>query len=113
MIDMKRFLSTIILILLATPVLAAGPYLVCDPQPNIDYYIVTGLPAPIDGSRITPDASGVYGFKLDITTLPVGGPYTARAKACITTWGCSDDSLPFVFSRPASPSLPANIKLVP
>lgn len=89
----------------------AAPFLVCDPQANVDYYVITGLPAPIDGSRVIPDQTGTFGFRLDLGTLPVGGPYTVRAKACNTVWGCSADSSPFVFSRPAQLGVPVGTRL--
>lgn len=112
---MKR--STSISYLLATlflmwPLSAiAAPFLVCDPQADVDYYVVTGLPAPIDGSHVAPDSTGTFGFKLDLGTLPVGGPYAIKAKACNNAWGCSADSLPFVFTRPAALTTPADVRL--
>lgn len=101
---------------MAAPAFAA-PYLVCDPQPGqgVEWYVVTGLPTQIDGSRISPDATGTYGFKLDLAACPAG-TYTVRAKACKqdTTWGeaCSVDSLPFDFDRPTPPISPQNQRLV-
>jgi hypothetical protein len=95
----------------------AAPFLVCDPQPGqgVQWYVVTGLPAQVDGSHIAVDASGTYGFKLDLGLTPPGGPYTVKAKACKSDaqWGevCSADSLPFAFSRPALSGTPANARL--
>jgi hypothetical protein len=95
----------------------AAPFLVCDPQPGqgVQWYVVTGLPSQVDGSHVAVDASGTYGFKLDLGLTPPGGPYTVKAKACKadTTWGevCSADSLPFAFSRPSAFPAPANARL--
>jgi hypothetical protein len=108
---MKRlvWLVAFVILALASVALAAGPYLVCDPQPGqgVTYYVVLGLPASIDASHISPDASGTYGFKLDLAMLPVGS-YTVIARAC-TSWGCSGDSSPLVFSRPAAVSIPQHV----
>lgn len=88
-----------------------SPFLVCDPYQGAGYFVVTGLPAAVDGSHVAPDSTGTFGFKLDLANLPAGGPYTVKVKACSDTWGCSDDSLPFVFTRPAL-SAPAGPKVV-
>ncbi len=98
---MKQFLLCLLLL---------SPFLVCDPQPGVDYYVVSGLPAAVDGSHVAPDATGKYGFQLDLSALPPGN-YTVKAKACVELWGCSDDSSPFAFTRPAL-SVPAKSRLV-
>jgi hypothetical protein len=87
-----------------------SPFLVCDPYQGADYFVITGLPPVIDASHIPPDASGKFAFMLDLANLPVGGPYSVKAQACSNEWGCSEDSDPFVFSRPVL-SVPMSIKL--
>ena len=99
-------------ILLYAPTSFAAPFLVCDPQTGVTSYQLTGpawvpiipVPAQADGS-----------IKLDVATASVGAN-SLTVKACKTDpiWGvmCSD-AVPFVFTRPASPSSPANTKLQP
>ena len=111
---MKKIL--LIVLAMAFLVLMAGslfasPFLVCDPQTGVTSYQLTGpswvptipVPAQADGS-----------IKLDVATASVGAN-SLTVKACITDplWGvmCSD-AVPFVFTRPASPSVPAGIGLV-
>lgn len=110
---MKTFL--IIFSIIVFPcIVFASPFLVCDPYANnneaVDYFVVTGLPAEIDASHISKDATGQYGFKFDLSGVAVGGPYTVKAKAC-NSWGCSQDSLPFSFSRPVALPTPVGPKL--
>lgn len=111
---MKKALSIIVIamILCIGSTAFAAPFLVCDPQAGVEYYVVTGLPAAIDASRIPPDASGTFGFKLDLGPLAVGS-YTVKAKACAGVWGCSADSSPFVFTKPALSTAPVNVRLAP
>lgn len=110
------FQTYMIIILLAAPA-SAAPFLVCDPQPGqgVEWYVVTGLPAQVDGSHVAPDSTGTYGFKLDLAEMPPG-TYTVKAKACqqTVTWGevCSVDSLPLDFERPSPPLRPNTQRLV-
>ena len=105
-----------IVMLAAVPV-SAAPFLVCNPQPGagVEWYVVSGLPAAVDGSKVVVDSTGTYGFKLDLAAIPPG-TYTVKAKACKqdANWGeaCSVDSLPFEFSRPTPPTSPLNQRLV-
>ncbi|MCE5334368.1 MAG: hypothetical protein LLG06_07230, partial [Desulfobacteraceae bacterium] len=98
----------------ATIAIAAGPYLVTDPVSGATSYTVTGLPTSIAATSLTPDSTGKYGAKLDISSIPAG-TYTVSATACITdsTWGqvCSAASSPFVFTRPGAPAVPTNLGL--
>lgn len=106
---MKKILMFLFVLLLSWPLSAfASPFLVCNPDPGATYFVVTGLPVPLDGSNILvqSDAS----LKFDVSTCPVGGPWTVTAKAC-NDWGCSAASPPFVFSRPAALSIPTNLRL--
>lgn len=114
---MKR-LILIVLYIGWFPLLAhAAPFLVCEPQPGqeVEWYVVTGLPAQIDGSHVPPDATGTYGFRLDMAATPSGVTYTVKAKACTLNplWGevCSVDSPPFEFERPLAPSSPNTPRL--
>lgn len=86
----------------ATSVLAS-PFLVCDPPAAgepVEYYEIDGLPAPMTGRDIHRDVTGKYGFMFDLASLPVGGPWTLKARACNKVWGCSEDSDPYVLNRP-------------
>jgi hypothetical protein len=96
-------------------VAVAAPFLVCDPHPlqadSSLYFTVSGLPTNIDATHIAKEPVGSqYGFKFDIGQVPVGGPYTVKAKAC-NAWGCSADSLPLEFSRAVPLVAPVNARL--
>ena len=109
---MKRIGLFVLAMLLLAPVVAsaAGPYLVADPMTGVSYFVVTGLPAAIDGTHILPDATNIYAFKLDLATL-ANGTYTVKAKACTSIGRCSADSSPFVFTFDPVPGIPQNIRL--
>lgn len=100
-----------IIFVLAMAGLAGATSLVCDPQSGIDYYVVTGLPSTIDGSKVSPDSTGPYGFRIDITSIPAG-EYTVTAQACTELWGCSAVSAPFTFTRPTLQA-PGAARLIP
>jgi LDH2 family malate/lactate/ureidoglycolate dehydrogenase len=98
-------------ILIGIGVSNAAPFLVCDPQTGVTSYKLTGpvwvptsTPAQADGS-----------IKLDVASSTVGSNSLTVA-ACKTDpiWGelCSS-TVPFVFTRPAAPTIPANTKLIP
>lgn len=81
----------------------ASPFLVCNPPAAgepVEYYEIDGLPVPFTGKDIPKDASGKYGFKFDLVQLPIGGPWTLKARACHSVWGCSEDSEPYALLRP-------------
>ena len=86
-----------------------SPFLVCDPQANVRHYDVQGLPTVIIGEKIAPDATGEYGFKLDLASLPVGD-YRLKARAC-NVWGCSGWSDELFLPRPADLSAPVMLRL--
>jgi hypothetical protein len=102
-------IAAVITVLWATPVFAA-PFLVCDPYPGADYFVVTGLPAAISASNCPPDPTGTYGTKLDLATLAVGS-YTVTIQACSNIWGCTPASSPLVFPRPNLGPSPTNGRL--
>lgn len=109
---MKKLILVLLIILGFVSIsYAAGPYLVCDPQSGVSYYVVSGLPSGLDGSNIAPDSTNTYGFKMDISTWPSDGKtYTLIAFACDTNWGCSRGSVPLTLSRP-SLGVPTNVKM--
>ena len=106
---MKKLLSLLILLI---PSLAwSAPFLVCDPQAGVTEYRVTGpawvspaVPAEADGS-----------IKMDVSEAAIG-ENSLMVQACNVdaVWGvqCSISS-PFVFTRPATPALPATLRLTP
>ena len=122
---MKQIIAALALMALLafSSISFAAPFLVCDPHPQQAdaglFFKVSGLPPGIDGTHVNKEAVGQpSGFKLDLASTPnAGGPYTVKAKACITDpiWGerCSADSNPFTFSSPAVPASPAGAKLIP
>ena len=108
---MRAILAVLIFLAMAASAQAA-PFVICDPQTGVTFYKLTGpawvpatVPAQADGS-----------IKWDIAVASVGAT-TITAAACKTDaiWGeqCSAYSPPFTFTRPASPSLPALIRLIP
>lgn len=104
---MKRITLAAALILCVGTHAYASPFLVCDPQAGVEHYEVTGLPG--DNSNVLPDATGAYGFKLDLATLAEGN-YTVKARAC-NIRGCSAESSPFVFEYPRLLTDPRNYRL--
>ena len=108
---MKKILFVaLIMILVVANICLASPYLVCDPQPGVNWYEVSGLPSSIPASNVPIDSTGKYGFILDLASLPAGS-YTVTAKACSEFWGCSPSSNPFTFTRPSQFTSPAGVKL--
>ena len=82
-----------------------SPFLVCDGQLGVTYYVITGdpfftgnIPAQSDGS-----------IKKDLAGIPAG-THTIQAVACSEFWGCSNPS-PFVFSS-ASPASPGALRIM-
>lgn len=122
----QRFRIGFVVLLSACALLALGvsspahaQHLVCDPQAGVDYYVITGLPAPIDGSHVLPDPSGKFGCYLSLADMPtVGGDkvWNITAQACTTTdethlGGCSA-TVPFVFTQRKVSLNPAGFRLV-
>ena len=107
---MKKILFVTLMVMAMTGTAQAAPFLICDPQTGVTYYIITGLPATIDGSHINAQPDG--SIKLDMALTPAGGPYNLSVKACADGWGCSSSS-PFVFSRPAALTAPGGLRLAP
>jgi hypothetical protein len=75
---------------------------------TVEHYVITGLP----GSPITvnPDPDPAVGFSYNLTGLAPGA-YTVKANAC-NLWGCSIDSVPFVFTALAAPSQPVGLRIL-
>jgi hypothetical protein len=105
----KKIILLAIGIVLMASVACAGPFLVCDPQTGVTSYSLTG-PAWVPVT-VTAQADG--SIKMDVSAATVG-LNSLTVAACLTdpVWGllCSSTT-PFVFTRPASPTIPANIKL--
>jgi len=101
------YFAVAILLLMAISVYAQ-PFLVCDPQAGVTIYKLTGQPAPLPATS-TALADG--SLKLDLATCPVG-TYNLTVQSCSGVW-CSASTTPFTLIRPASPALPANLRLIP
>jgi len=102
--------KTVALMFVLFPFLAfAAPFLVCDPQANVDHYVITGLPVGLDGSNVAPDSSGAYGFKFDLAATPKASTNNLTVVAC-NVWGDCSGSVPFVLLRPSQPLNPVNIR---
>ena len=91
----------------------ADPHLTCDAYKVSDG--VTGFELTIDGSTITTTAmvtdtaKGTVALWYDLASIPAG-THTVTGKVC-NSWGCSDSSGPFVFSRPSALAAPRNFIL--
>ena len=84
----------------------ADPYLICDPQLNVSYYVVT-----IDGIIETVPAfdlgDGTVMLNFDLAGI-TEGEHNCLIKAG-NSWGESV-SVPFVFTR-AGPDVPGNVRI--
>ena len=100
---MKKF---IIALLLLPSLSFASPFLVCDPLAGISYYAVTNLDG-LSNPNVAAQADG--SIKMDLAGL-TAGTYTVAVQACDNLWGCSAPAN-FTFTKPATISLPASIKL--
>lgn len=94
----KVIIGVLAILLLSAPVWAA-PFLVCDPQEGVEWYIIQEggqtdikTPAEADGA-----------IKYDLGSVPEGS-HLWNVKAC-NVWGCSETS-PFSFTR----LLPGNLQ---
>ena len=69
-----RVRAALILILVLFPAFAfaAGPFLVCAPDPGVTSFNVYGLPATINATNLPVDSTGTYGYKLEISARPPG-----------------------------------------
>jgi hypothetical protein len=87
----------------------ASPFIVCDPQAGVTSYQMTGWTAPTQPAEVNGSV------KLDIATATVGA-HSMTFKACKNdaVWGvlCSE-AVPFTFTRPPAPVIPAGIGLIP
>lgn len=110
---MKRKILMLVTVcfFLFTGIAFANPFLVCDPQTGVDNYKVEISGPTTVSVDIQPDATGQYGFKLDLAdvTLP-NGSYSVRANAS-NMWGTSSWSTSFPFVK-ALPGAPGGIKLI-
>jgi hypothetical protein len=108
---MKIILIAMLMVVGMATAAFSAPYLVCDPNTGVQYYQITGaswitgnVPAQTDGS-----------LKVDVASTVVGTTnLTVKACKADTAWGevCSV-SVPFALVRPASPVVPAGLKLAP
>ncbi len=108
---MKILLLVLALVLAMAGMAFASPFLVCDPQTGVTSYKLTG-PAWVPAtSAAIADGS----IRMDVAAATIGSNALTVA-ACKTDpiWGelCSA-AVPFSFTRPASPTGAANIKLNP
>lgn len=108
---MKRLACLAIIFGLLIPsAICAAPFLICDPQTGVQYYVLTG-PAWVPTNVVAqPDGS----LKMDVATAPAG-------TSSLTVKACSDDPIwltvcstatPFNLVRPSLPLTPLGIKLI-
>lgn len=113
---MKRIILVILAILLfafnveASPFITCDPYIVTETQPTVFEVVMDG------GAKVDSLPVGAM-LKFDVGSVSVGS-HSVSIKACTDNtaegWGrlCSS-AVPFVFTRPSTPSIPRNIKLIP
>lgn len=106
---MKYFITALIILLAGV---AQGATLVADCITGADYFVISGLPSTYNVSKVTPDATGTYAFKVDITAIPEG-TYTVTYKACTNLWGCSANSTALTFTRPKLSQPGGACKVIP
>lgn len=96
----KSILAVLIILSFSISTAWAAPFIVCDPQAGVAYYILelNGVETPQFPAQ--PDGS----MKYDLEPL-LGGPFTLKAMAG-NLWGWSDWSLPFMDTKalPQNPS---------
>ena len=102
---MAKFLIPLI-VLLSFTIASAAPFLVCDPQADVDYYKIYSN-GQLVADNVAPDQSGTFGFKYDLQGLTPGS-YEWTAEAC-NAWGCSSLSDPYISPTVLSP--PESLRL--
>lgn len=97
-------------VLLALPALvAAAPFLVCDPQAGVTHYQLTG-PAWVQ-PQVTAQTDG--SIRMDVAQSDVGAnSLTVKACKIDAVWGelCSS-AVPFAFDRPSPAVTPDRLRL--
>ena len=98
-----------VIVLGIVAICCASPWLICDPQTGVTSYQLTGWTP----TTVTAQADG--SIRMDVASAVVGTTnLTLRACKNVAPWGeqCSV-AVPFVLTRPASPSAPAGVMLAP
>lgn len=109
---MKKFILLPIILLGLFGIYAnvmASPFLVCDPQSDVEHYEVFKDGILLD-ANVQPDSTGQYGFKYDLQGI-TPAQYEFTVKACNTAWGCSPLSDPYVSPSPANK--PSGLEMIP
>lgn len=87
-----------------------SPFLICDPQDNVEWYEIAGL--GVDGTHLDVEPSGTQGYvKHDLAGSVVGTPYDITLRAC-NLWGCSS-SVPFSFTPTDAPTDLHGLAIIP
>lgn len=84
-------------------IILISPFLVCDPQPGVTIYRLSGL-----GDNQTVYAQSDGSMMMDMAGVAIGD-HSIKVRACAEPWGCSESS-PFSFTRP-SLSIPGGIRI--
>jgi hypothetical protein len=119
MLGLLLFALVMLLSILSTA--NAAPFVACDVQQEIEWYEITGLPAPLDvknGTKLVPtvkeacDDGKPCSTILDLGTLPVNAATTLKlqVRPC-NIRGCSTTWVPFNYVLPALPTTVTNIRL--
>lgn len=97
-----KYLIALALIVLAVPAMAA-PFIVCDPQPGVTDYSITGDSALAGTVLAQSDGS----LRKDVGGVP-SGTHNINVVAC-NAWGCSS-ATPFSFGKQI-PNPPSGLRL--
>ncbi len=102
---MKRLLFALVFVLMfGVSTVFAAPFLICDPQANVDEYVLE-----INGTETSEFASEVDGsVRYDLAALAEGA-FTIKAKAG-NIWGWSDWSDPLSDTK-ALPQTPMGLRV--
>lgn len=86
----------------------AAPFLICDGQTGVDYYMVDMDGTIFDLLRAEVQADG--SIKYDLMMIGAG-PHVVKLQACSDLWGCEGWSAEFPFDK-TIPGLPSGIRIV-
>ena len=100
---MKRMLF-VIMFLIMPLIVNAGPFLICDPNPTAETYLIEGS---ITASNIIAEGDG--SIKYDLAGI-AEGLFNIQVSAC-NLWGCSTP-VPFSFTK-ALPQSSTGMRLNP
>ena len=95
---MKSFFSSLIVLLFASSICLANPFLVCDPQKGVTDYHIAGLASDVISIPAVDDGNGTGHLEYDLKGLVVGS-YDCNVTAYNSLWNLESPPAPFHFSK--------------